>query len=736
MNDKDVNDLGLANIEPPEDGKALPKSRQDVEVTEQVYFGKPCYVLKDPTTLRYYRLRPPEYTIYRLLDGKSSLEDIVKVLAGRFPGEEYDSQAVMSFIIMLRGANLLKVPGETGSEYLLKRKKMLKRSLLKKIQAEFLFYRIPLFDPDRLLNYLHRRLGGLIYNKITTTAVLLMIAGALAMLIANIDKFGQRQPLLSWLNLLYLVPSLLIIKIIHEFGHGLTCKHFGSEVHEMGIMFLVFNPCPYCDVSDSWTITGKSKRMWITAAGITVEVVLAALATYVWALTVPKTVLNQFALNVMLVGSINTLLFNGNPLLRFDGYYFLMDLVEIPNLKQKGSNYLWYLGQRYLLGYENAQKPIDVEGREPAVIGYAICSAIYRWFIMIAITVMVWRFLDPYGWGIIGGIMALGCIYSSFIMPLQKLAVFLSNQRHKLHIHRAATAALVLLAVVVLGGVLLLPVEQSVETQCVIRPADAGMNILYVNQPGFISQEKNQKFVIDGQQVRAGDVLMVLSDNELEHKAADLELQLQILQKQRNWSIQQKADEEEFKVDAEIKKVQAQYDRAKHELNQLTFRAPLDGVLELRTGAPLDTLVGNFLSLHTPVFAVYQPGQFEAVAAVNHRENGKIQSGDPVEIKLWPIDNEVFASKVGEKPPAPVIEISSMAFSTQFGGEVPTRPTTDIKNGLVPEENTYECILPLGKDERFRDGMVGRAKFIIEEKTLAEAFYYWLISTLKLDIRL
>jgi len=736
MADKNVNDLGLANIEPQEEGEALPKSRQDVEVTEQVYFGKPCYVLKDPTTLRYYRLRPPEYTIYRMLDGKCSLEDILKVLAGRFPSEEYDSQAVMSFIIMLRGASLLKVPGETGSDYLLKRKKLRSRGLFKKLQSEFLFYRIPLFDPDRLLNYLHRRLGGQIYNKVTTTAVLLMIGGALALLIANIDKLGQRQPLLSWINLLYLVPSLLIIKVIHEFGHGLTCKHFGSEVHEMGILFLVFNPCPYCDVSDSWMIPGKRKRMWITAAGIAVEIILAALATYVWALTTPKTVLNQFALNVMLVGSINTLLFNGNPLLRFDGYYFLMDLVEIPNLKQKGSNYLWYLGQRYLLGYESAQKPIDVEGREPAVIGYAICSAIYRWFIMIAITVMVWRFLDPYGWGIIGGIMALGCIYSSFIMPLQKLAGFLTSQKHRLHIHRAATIALVLLIVGAVSGILLLPVEQSVETQCVIRPADATMNILYVTQPGFISREKNNNYLADGQMVRAGDVLMALSDTELEYKATDLELQLQILQKQRNWAIQQKADEEEIKIDAEIKKIQAQYERAKHELDQLTFRAPLDGVLELRTGMPLDKMEGSFLPLHTPVFAVYQKSNFEAVAAINHRDNGKIQSGDPVEIKLWSIDNEVFSSKVVEKPPAPVIQISSMAFSTRFGGEVPTRPNTDIKNGLVPEENTYECIMPLGADERLRDGMVGRAKFIVEEKTLAEAFYYWLISTLKLDIRL
>ncbi|MCH9022530.1 MAG: hypothetical protein IID32_07175, partial [Planctomycetes bacterium] len=356
-----LDNLSFASSATPEDSAPLPRARVDVELAEQVYYGKPCWVLKDPAALRYYRLRPPEHTIYKMLDGKVKMDEILQILKERFPEDEYDAQAVMNFIIMLRGANLLHIPGQSDTDYLLKRKKVLTRGFFKRLSQEYLFFKVPIFDPDKLLNVQYKYLGRLIYSRFTGICVWIMLAGALLLLIDNIDKMGQAQPLLSWTNLLYLIPALFFIKLIHEFGHGLTSKHFGNEIHEMGILFLVFTPCFFCDVSDAWMIPAKRKRMWITAAGIVVEIVLAGLATYIWALTEPKTVINQFALNVMVAASVNTILFNGNPLLRFDGYYFLMDGVEIPNLRQKGFGYLIYLLQRHVLGMKDATEPIDVQ---------------------------------------------------------------------------------------------------------------------------------------------------------------------------------------------------------------------------------------------------------------------------------------------------------------------------------------------------------------------------------------
>ena len=404
-----------------------------------------------------------------MLDGKVNMEDLERALAHQFPDEEYDVQAIMSFIIMLRGANLLHVPGSTDTDYLLGRKKTMERSWLQRIRQEFLFFRIPIMDPDGLLNRLYDKLGGIIFSRGMRIFSILMMLGAFVLLFQNIDKLDDRQPLLSWINMIYLAAAMLLIKPIHEFGHGLTAKHFGNEVHEMGILFLVFNPCFYCDVSDAWMIPDKRKRMWITGAGIAVEIFIAGLSAYVWALTAPGTVINQFALNLMIVSSLNTIMFNGNPLLRYDGYYFLMDLMEIPNLKQKGTGYLWYLLQKHVLGLKNAREPIDVKGREVGLLGYAICSAIYRWFIMFAIVLMVWKFLDPYGWGVLGGVMTLGCIYTSFITPVVKFFKFITTNKHGIHIKLATAAVLVLLIGGAAYGVLAYDVEQTVDGQCVIR---------------------------------------------------------------------------------------------------------------------------------------------------------------------------------------------------------------------------------------------------------------------------
>ena len=740
MSQDNFDKLSSGDSDPQSRTQLLPRVRQDVEISEQVYYGKPCYVLKDPATMRYYRLRPPEYAIHQMLDGQNTMEDVLRVLAQRFPAEQFDAQAVMNFIIMLRSASLLEVVGQGSSDFLLQRKKNMTRGFIKKIRTEFLFFRIPLLDPDRVLNWLGHRLGGLIFSQFVTYLAWFVFAGAIVLALANVDKLAQRQPLLSWINILfYVVPSLALIKVIHEFGHGLTAKHFDCEVHEMGILFLVFMPCAYCDVSDAWMISEKRKRMWITAAGIVVEMMLASLAAYIWALTEPRTVINQLALNIMLVASINSILFNGNPLLRFDGYYFLMDLIEIPNLKQKGSSYLWYLMQRYVLGAADATKPIDAQGRELTVAGYAVCSAIYRWFIMLAIVTMIWRFLDPYGWGVIGGIMALGCLYNALIAPLVKFTKFVFTQRHRLHV-RAATA--VILAVLILGGLYLLlglEIEQSVDTQCVLRPAR--LHPIYVTQAGFIKPPDRGPLVQDGQPVKAGQVLLQLTDPKLEHEARELHLELNHLQELLNQARRTAPAGAGLalvrQLEARIKGVNAQYQRARSNLDKLTISAPFDGILLLRTDRPLRNLVGSFLPVGTAVLSVYEPGSFEAVAAVNHRDNGKIEPNQLAEIRLWSFDNEVFSGVVLHKPPEPVRRMSSAAFSTAFGGEISTMPAANEQEALEPADITYELSLPIdSNDPRLRDGMVGRAKIIVEQKSLGRTFYLWLIRTLRQDIRL
>ena len=471
---------------------------------------------------------------------------------------------------------------------------------------------------------------------------------------------------------------------------------------------------------------------------------MAGLATYVWAFTDGKTVINQFALNMMLIGTINTIMFNGNPLLRYDGYYFLMDLMELPNLKQKGSNYLWYLLQKYVLGVEQANKPIDVEGREVPVLSYAILSAFYRWFIMFAIVTMVWHFLDPYGWGVLGGIMAVGCIYNAFLTPLIKFFKFLFTQHFRIHLH-AATA--VILVAVIGGstyGILMIDVEQSVEAQCVLRPTD--LHPIYVAQGGFINAGANG-FVQDGQTVEANEVLLVLSDPELEYKEVDLSIQLDQLKRQRTQA-QQQGETGAALVDAlteQINEMQSRHETVLKNIADLTIRSAISGILQIRTRGPLEDLVGSFVPEGTAMFSVYAPDKFEAVTAIKLRDKGRIKVGHAVEIKLWSMDDRIFNSEIRVEPPQPVAQMSSPAFSVIYHGEVPTLPAANQEEALTPASTMYEYELELlseGEEKTpiepgiLRDGMVGRSKVIIERMTLGESFISWFLRTIRLDIRL
>jgi len=735
MTPENPDQLSLTPDAAEEENQALPKSRTDVELIEQVYYGKSCYVLKDPTALRYYRLRPPEYAIYQMLDGQVDLDAILQMLKDRFPDEEYDRQTVMSFVVMLRGAGLLHIPGSSDTDYLLKRRKVLTRSIWQRIRTEYLFYKVPLFDPDKILNALHRNFSAMIFSQTMMVSVILMLAGAVFLLVQNFDKLFQAQPILSLQNMAMLAGTLFFIKWIHEFGHGLSAKYFGTEVHEMGLLFLVFTPCFYCDVSDCWMIPEKRKRMWITAGGIAVEVVLAGLATYIWAVTTPKTLINQFALNMMIATSVNTILFNGNPLLRYDGYYFLMDMLEIPNLRQKSSGYLWYLMQRYVLGVENAQLPIDAKGREGVLSIYAVCATLYRWLIMVAIITMVWKFLDPYGWGVVGAIMAMAAIYSSLCKPIIKFVKFLFSHKHVIHIHYTTAVIILGLISAIAYGILGFPVTKEVETQCILRPQE--MHVVYVGQPGFIDTQDSQPLVRDGQQVRKGQILLQLSDPPLENRVRDLQLQIDQAMIQKSY-YERAGDLSMIRqIEFQVKGLNHEHQRTKEILERLILKSPMDGILQLRTQKPLEQMQGQFIPLQTDLFAVFSPGRFEAVAAINHRDHGLIEVGQKAEIKLWAFDTEKFTSEVVGKPPRPVSRLSSPAFSTVYGGQVSTMPATTAAETIEPAETTYELACPLDtQDLRLRDGMVGRVNILMGKQSLGQMFYYWLIRTLRQDIRL
>ena len=241
------------------------------------------------------------------------------------------------------------------------------------------------------------------------------------------DVFHSRLPDFHYFfraqNWMWLALTLCVTKVLHEFGHGLSCKHFGGECHEIGVMMLVLTPCLYCNVSDSWMLPNRWHRAAIGAAGMYVELVLASIACFIWWFSVPGP-LNYICLNVMFVSSVSTVMFNANPLLRYDGYYILSDVLEIPNLRQKASTILNRKLGKWCLGLEEPEDPFLPQRQQWLFATYTVASAIYRWVVTFSILYFLNRVFEPYGLKVLGQAIAIGSLYGLLIQPLWNMYKF------------------------------------------------------------------------------------------------------------------------------------------------------------------------------------------------------------------------------------------------------------------------------------------------------------------------
>src|SRR5262249_31234660 len=235
------------------------------------------------------------------------------------------------------------------------------------------------------------------------------------------ERLPSFQEFFSFKTVVYVWVALGIIKVIHEFGHGLSCKAFGGEVHEMGFLFLVFSPAMYCNVSDAWTLPNKWHRIIIGGAGIYVELIIAAASTFIWWNTPSYPFLNNLCLSLMIVCSVSTVLFNGNPLMRYDGYYVMADWLEIPNLRDKSNRYLQRLVMEHCLGIEVQPEPYMELGRRILFVSYAVISWVYRWVITFVILKFMATFLKPYKLEILSTMLAFAALGSMIGWPLYRL---------------------------------------------------------------------------------------------------------------------------------------------------------------------------------------------------------------------------------------------------------------------------------------------------------------------------
>ena len=546
-----------------------PRLRRHAHIHRHHYRGELWYVLQDLASGRYYRFTPNAYQVIGLMDGRLTVQDLWEKASERFGDEAPTQGEMVNLLGQLHAADVLlcDVPPDTAE--LFRRFSKQEQSWWKTNLRSPLSLRFPLFKPEKFL----ARTAYLVRPLFSTYGALLWLAvvGA-ALVLAGLNwqdlTEGVMDRVLSGKNLVLLVLVFPFIKALHELGHGYAIKVLGGQVPEMGIMLLVFMPIPYVDASSSLAFREKWRRVLVGAAGMVVELFVASLALFLWLFLSPG-FLRSICFNVIFVAGVSTILFNGNPLLRYDGYYILSDLLGILNLGQRGTNYLGYLFKRYAFGLKE-EPPYVGPGERFWFIFYTIAAFVYRIFLYFAIiSFIAAKFF------FIGILMALWSVVGLAVVPACKKIHYVMTSpalREKRGRAVAVTWGLILGVLVLL---FLLPFPSWTRTEGVVWAPDE--SLVRAGAEGFVDRVR----ATPNTSVKTGEVLMECRDPLLVANVRVLEAQLRELEVQYNDLTSQLDSVKAGIIKEEIDQTRGNLARARERQAALMIRSPGDGLFIL-----------------------------------------------------------------------------------------------------------------------------------------------------------
>jgi putative peptide zinc metalloprotease protein len=349
-------DYGIRDL-----GRIVLTLRKDLTFTPQDVDGKAGYLIEDPVKTKFHRVGIAEYQFMSLLDGKTSISDALHTTAATLSDQAFTQTEAAAICKWLVDSGLAHTQESSQSGRLLASAHESERaSLLRQLNP--MYIRVPLVQPDRFLDALAPSLGW-IHGPIGWALASVLAVVASSQLLIHWDRFAATtDTILSPNRWLWLALCWIVLKVIHETSHGLVCKRYGGSVREFGVIFVLFAPLAFVDVTSSWRFSSKWHRIHTALAGMYIEFLCASVAAIVWSQTGPGP-LNDAAFNLIVMASITTVVFNANPLMRFDGYYVLSDFLELPNLYSNGQQFVNYLGRRYLVGIVT-QRPRWTAGKD------------------------------------------------------------------------------------------------------------------------------------------------------------------------------------------------------------------------------------------------------------------------------------------------------------------------------------------------------------------------------------
>lgn len=652
----------------------------DYRYIQQWFRGERWYILEDRFGNRFIRVTPEAFQFINKLSLNREVGEIWQEQLMEDAETTPTQHEIVRILTELRSYNLLQVDGLSQSEDIYQRGVLRQQKEFKSKLASFLFIRIPIWNPEPWLKSIGS-LPQVIFNKFTFVIWLILGFFAGQAVISNLDRFGdEASGVLSLGNLPLLYIVIFVLKLNHEFGHALMTKRFGGTVPVMGIMLLIFTPIPYMDATSNWIFRNKYHRVLVGAAGMFVELFFAFIAAIIWANT-GEGVINALAFNVMLIGSISSVVFNGNPLLKFDAYYMLSDQLEIPNLYERSRQQWQSWVEQYVFGLGEAATRTGESASEQAWLGtYGALSLAYR--ILVSVSII---FFVGDKWFLLGMFLGIMAIYTWILKPVFSYTRYLLTeptiQKSR---GRAVTISLAFIALVFVG-IYYIPAVNAVRAPGVILSGEH-----YTVFSPVSGRLLDTKLGI-GEAFEDGQMLCKLETRDLELDILQHEKQLDELNALLTLAVESRQED----IDP-LKEQKESVLKKLEKMRSLQAETKIQGKGEgFLVGDDLRRKNGIWVQERDALFKVVKPENFEFVAVFSQADASELFRYEDIKGQirlLGRADSPIHIENV-EVLPYEQSTLPSAALGWMGGGDIPVK--TDDPSGLATAEKFFKVVIPL-----------------------------------------
>ncbi len=699
---------------------ARPRISPHARVIRQRYGPTITYIVEDPAGGHYYRLSESAYFFLGLLDGRTTVDEAWEACCAQLGDGAPSQRECLNLLAQLQLFGLLVGDQPIASDMIEHRIEQARSQRFQKRTGRFVFPSIPLVNPEPLLERTSA-VWRLVFSRWGLAVWIVTVLLAIGLVIPRTSDFASElNGILDVRNLVFLSMLFLLIRAVHEFGHAAACKAMGGRCTEIGVILIAMVlPLPYCDASSAWRFPELWRRVLVSGAGMLVEFFLAALAAIVWVVTDPHDaqVLHAVAFNAMVLSSITTLVFNLNPLLRYDGYYILSDVLGIPNLAQRSRSLWQFILERYLLGVRrNTPPPVRDRAEFWTMLVYGLLAPPYRIFIALTILVIVaTHYLT------LGLVLALVMGLIWFLWPVLRGLGYLATSPRLIgrRLRAFAIAASGVAMLVVLLG--LVPFPASGYAHGKIEPVRS--ITLRAAEEGFIKSVR----VRPGDEIAPGDLVVEMENPELEQDLTLARLALEQARIERDIAAQGPPALLAI-ADERLRVARAALHHAEDRVARLRITSPIGGRLVAPSGAGIDleNLEGRFVRRGTALARVAALDQLRVRAQMSDRQYAYVfhdpDDIPPALVRVRGRAGEVTPARVSALAGAGFRRLEDEALSTRAAGPIAPDPTDPSGRRTLVPLFTIE-IAPEDQPAWWQPGLRAKVRFPLDPAPLASQLW-------------